>query len=329
MFEAPTPMKSILQALLLATSLFAAAQPAQAQPYSKGPITIVLPLAPGDAADTALRAMSEELSKLLQVPVTVANRPGAGGSIGVQSVIAGAKDGTVLLFTQNGPLTMRRALEPQAVSYDPGRDLVPLALTTRTPSLLVVRKDAPFANFRELIELAKKAPGTVRIGTAGAGSAGDVSVQIINALAGVDITSVPYRGAAPSVTDLLGGQIDGVILAQGAVAAHMKSGALRAVATSTHSPDLPQVPTLSDLGYPQEIQGVWLAFFAPAGVPADVVPALLPALEKAARNPAIAARLQPLGILQEWVPAERLAAEITKEYQAVQAIVKANAQRKP
>ena len=314
--------------LLLWLSLSPGLHGAAAQGAVRGPITIVLPLAPGDAADITLRAMADDLGRQLQVPVTVVNRPGAGGSIGVQSVVTGPKDGTVLLFTQNGPLTMRRALEPQAVTYDPGRDLVPLALTTRTPSVLVVRKDAPYKSFKDLVDAARKGAGAVRIGTAGAGSAGDVSVLIVNALTGVDITSVPYRGAAPAVTDVLGGQIDGVILAQGAVSAHLRSGALKALATSTHSPELPGVPTLSELGYAQDIQGVWLAFFAPAGVPADLAPALLPALEKAARNPATAARLRPLGILQEWLPGDALAAEVAHEYQSVLAIVKATAQRK-
>jgi tripartite-type tricarboxylate transporter receptor subunit TctC len=221
----------------------------RAQAYPKGPITIVLPLAPGDAADTALRAMSEELSRQLQVQVSVSNRPGAGGAIGVQAVVAAPKDGYTLLFTQNGPLTIRRVLEPQTVSYDPARDLTPLALTTRTPSILVVRKDSPFKTLRELLDHARTAPGAVRIGSAGTGSAGDVSVQILNALAGVDITSVPYKGAAPAVTDVLGGQVEGVVVGLGALSTHLRSGLLRGLAISSRVPDLTSVPTLAELGY--------------------------------------------------------------------------------
>jgi tripartite-type tricarboxylate transporter receptor subunit TctC len=304
--------KSWLAALFAA--LLALPLGAIAQAFPSGPITIVIPLAAGDSGDTTIRAMSEDLSRQLNVPILISNRPGAGGSIGVQAAIAAKKDGYTLLFTQNSPLTIRRVLEPQAASYDPARDLTPLGITTRTPSILVVRKDAPFHSFQELIAQARKAPGSVRIGTPGAGSSSDVSIQLINAMAGVDITAVPYKGASPAVTDVLGGQVEGVILALGAVSAHLKSGALKPLAISSPFPELPDVPTLSKLGYKQEIQGVWFGFFAPAGVPPEVAQVLVPALERTVKNPAIAARLQPLGIIQDWAPPQKLAADIAAEY---------------
>jgi tripartite-type tricarboxylate transporter receptor subunit TctC len=300
-----------------AFALLCSAPAAFAQAYPSTPINIVIPLATGDSGDTTLRAMSEELSRQLNAPIVVTNRPGAGGAIGVQSVIAGKKDGYTLLFTQNGPLTIRRVLEPQAASYDPLKDLTPLGISTRTPSILVVRKDSPLRSFQDLVAQAKKAPGSVRIGTPGAGSAADVSVQVINSVAGIDIAAIPYKGASPAVTDVLGGQVEGVILALGAVSAHLKAGNLRALAISSPFPELPDVPTLSKLGYKQEIQGVWFGFFAPAGVPPEVVNALLPALERTVKNPAIAARLQPLGIIQEWSPAPKMTAEIAAEYESV------------
>lgn len=315
-------IRNFLMPLAAAFAVLSAPLQLAAQGYPKMPITIVIPLAPGDAADTAARSMSEELSRQLQVPVLVSNRPGAGGAIGVQSVIGAKKDGYTLLYTQNSPLTIRRVLDPQIASYDPLKDLTPLALTTRTPSILVVRKDAPFNTFQDFVAQAKKTPGALHIGNAGTGSAGDLSVQIINALAGVDITSVPYKGAAPAVNDVLGGQVDAVILGLGAVSAHIKSGALKGLAISSRFPELPDVPTLAKLGYPQDILGVWLAFFAPAGLPAEVTRALLPALEKTTLNPAITARLLPLGIAQEWTPAQKLSAEIVTEHEAVARLAK-------
>lgn len=305
-------------AALLAACTFAALPLAsQAQAWPKGPVTVVVPLAAGDGGDTTARAMAEEISKELQVPVVVQNRPDAGGALGVQSVIAAKKDGYTVLFTQNSPLTIRRVLEPQAAAYDPLRELTPLAITTRTPSVLVVNKDAPFDTFQETVAYAKKHPGKVRIGNAGPGSAGDLSVQLINSAAGIEAVSVPYKGAAPAVTDALGGQVEGVILALGAVASHMKQGTLKAIAISSPFPDLPNVPTLSRLGYKQEILGVWFAWMLPAGTPPEVAQALVPALEKATRSPAISARLLPIGIVQDWEPANRLSAEITREHQTV------------
>ena len=302
---------------VVAAALAFALPPVFAQAWPKATINVVVPLAAGDGGDTTARAMGELLSRELDTPVVVVNKPGAGGALGVQSVIAAKKDGYTVLFTQNSPLTIRRVLEPAAANYDPLRELVPLAITTRTPSVLVVRKDAPFHTFQDMVAYAKKNPGKVRIGNAGPGSAGDLSVTLINAAAGTDMTSIPYKGAAPAVTDVIGGQVEGVILALGAVAAHMKAGTLKAVAISSPFPELPEVPTLTRLGYKQDILGVWFGWMLPAGTPAEVAQVLLPALQKAARDPAIAGRLLPLGIVQEWEPANRLSAEITREFDTV------------
>jgi tripartite-type tricarboxylate transporter receptor subunit TctC len=320
-----------LAALLLAacaSALLPLTSMAQAYPKA-GNITLVVPLAPGDAADTTARALADEMGRQLQATIVVSNRPGAGGSLGVQNVMAAKKDGYTLLFAQNSALTIRRVLEPQAAAYDPLKDLTPLGITTRSPSVLAVRKDAPYNTFQEMIAQAKKAPGSVRIGNPGPGSAGDLSIQLINGQAGVDMTSVPYKGAAPAVTDALGGQVDGVILALGALSAHLKSGALKPIVISSRYAELPDVPTLSKLGYKQDILGVWFGVFAPAGTPPEVVQALLPVLAKATENPAIAQRLLPLGIVQDWEPAPKLAAAITSEYDAVADLMRRMQAKKP
>ncbi|MDB5900290.1 MAG: tripartite tricarboxylate transporter substrate binding protein [Ramlibacter sp.] len=323
-------IRSFAGLLLVACTLATAPLSASAQAYPRGgTITLVVPLAPGDAADTTARALADEMGRLLQTTIVVSNRPGAGGSLGVQNVIAARKDGYTLLFAQNSALTIRRVLEPQAAAYDPLKDLTPLGITTRSPSVLVVRRDAPYNTFQEMIAQAKKAPGSVRIGTPGAGSAGDLSVQLINAQAGVDLSSIPYKGAAPVVSDMLGGQIDGAILALGALSAHIRSGALKPIAISSPFRELPDVPTLARLGYKQDILGIWFGVFAPAGTPPEVAQALLPALEKATENPSISQRLLPLGIVQDWEPAPRLAAAITSEHDAVADLMRRMQTRKP
>jgi len=306
-------------AALLAAALALSVLPpgASAQGWPKATITVVVPLAAGDGGDTTARAMSEVLGKELEVPVVISNRPGAGGTVGVQSVIAAKKDGYTVLFTQNSPLTIRRVLEPATASYDPLKELTPLAITTRTPTVLVVRKDAPYQSFQELVAYAKKHPGRIRIGNAGPGSSGDLSVQVINAEAGTDLDAIPYKGAAPAVTAVIGGQVEGVILALGVVAAHMKAGTLKAIAISSPYPELPEVPTLSKLGYHQDLLGVWFAWMLPAGTPADVVQTLTQALHKATRDGAITSRLLALGIVQDWEPAPQLASEITREFETI------------
>ena len=309
--------------ILGAASLLALPHLARANDYPKMPISVVTPLAAGDAADRAARLMGQELASLLGVAVTVANRPGAGGSLGTQSVIRAPKDGYTLLYAQNSPLTIRRVIEPDAANYDPLKDLIPLGLTTRSPSVLVVHKDAPFKTLKEMVEHAAKSTRGVQIGNAGPGSVGDISVQQMNAATGSSMTSINYKGAAPAVTDLLGGHIDGVILALGALSAHIRGGTLRAIAISSPSPEFPDVPTLRQLGYKADILGVWFGFFLPAGVPQNVVNTLLPALEKAARNPSIAAQLLPVGIVQEWGSAKALSEEITNEYRVVKDLLAA------
>lgn len=304
--------------ILGAASLLALPHLAYASDYPKMPISVVTPLAAGDAADRAARLMGQELASLLGTAVTVVNRPGAGGSLGTQSVIRAPKDGYTLLYAQNSPLTIRRVIDPDAANYDPLKDLIPLGLTTRSPSVLVVHKDAPFKTLKEMVEFAPKAPNGIRIGNAGPGSVGDISVQLMSNATGTPLNSVNYKGAAPAVTDLLGGHIDGVILALGALSGHIRAGTLRAIAISSPFPEFPTVPTLRQLGYKADLLGVWFGFFLPAGVPQSVVDTLLPALEKVARNTSIASQLQPAGIVQEWGSGKALADEITSEYRAIQ-----------
>ena len=152
-------MRWLADRICLACALVFLPAVVQAQPFPTRPITVVIPLAPGDAADIAARALGEEISRLLKTPVLSINRPGAGGAVGAHSVVQAKKDGQTLLFAQNSALTFRAVLDPQAITYDALRDLVPLGTASRTPSILAVRGDAPYKNFAELIDHAKKNPG--------------------------------------------------------------------------------------------------------------------------------------------------------------------------
>jgi tripartite-type tricarboxylate transporter receptor subunit TctC len=299
-----------------------AALSAEAQTFPAGPINVVIPLAPGDAADVSGRAMGEEISKLLNTPVLAVNRPGAGGALGTSSVVGAKKDGQTILFAPNAALTFRTVLDPKAASYDAAKDLVPLGVASRTPSVLVVRGDAPYKNLAELIEHAKKNPGRVHIGHPGAGSVSEFCIVLINALAGVDLTPVPHKGAAPAIVGLRGGHIEGVVLALGALSPHIKSGAFRGVVTSSRVPEFADIPTMRELGYPEELFGIWFGFLAPAGIPEDARKALVGAIEQAVRQPAISARLAPLGILQSYAAPEAMAAEVREEFKRVSEMAK-------
>ena len=316
-------MKKSLPGLLFAVALVVAAgTSALAQGYPKGPINLVIPYAPGDATDLAARLMAEELSRLLKVPVLVINRPGAGGALGVESAVKANKDGYTILITNNGTLVFRRILDPGTSSFDPEKDLVPLGLATRMPSVLAMRSNLPYRNLAELVEFAKANPGRVRFGTAGAGTLGDFSVVHVNALTGAGITIVPFKGASPALTDLLGGHIEGVAVALGVVSSHVKSGALKAIAISSRFPEFPDVPTLVDLGHRHNIYGFWVGFFAPAGIPAEVSSVLVPAIENVVKNPGIAAKLLPRGLVQEYGSPDMLLNEMREEYRAIEAVAR-------
>jgi tripartite-type tricarboxylate transporter receptor subunit TctC len=315
-------MKSLLSSLTVVLLLVIATPYLRAQAYPHQTISVVMPLAAGDAADIACRAMAEELSKLLKVPVIVINKPGAGGTLGTDSVVKAKKDGYTILLTNNAALIYNRILTPESVQYDPFKDLMPLGLATRFPLLLIVRPDAPYKSFNELVEFSKKNPGKIRVGTVGAGSVGHFTLEIINSLTGAGLTMVPFKGASPGVTALLGGHVEGGMLALGTLVSHIKSGAMKGILASNKIPEYPEIPTLAQLGYRENLLGVWLGFFAPAGVPAEVTKALIPAIEKAVKEPAVVSKLAGLGMVQDYMAPEKLFAEVREEHRIVEEIAK-------
>ena len=315
-------MKHVAQWIVLAIAPVCLAAFAQAQTFPAGPISVVVPLAPGDAADVSARAMGEEISKLLNTPVIAVNRPGAGGAIGAGSVVKAKKDGQTILFAPNAALIFRAVLDPQSVTYDALRDFVPLGIASRTPSVLVVRSDAPHRNLADLIDHSKKNPGRTHIGHPGTGSVSDFCVRLINAITGSDLVPVPHTGAAPAIAALRGGHIDGVVLALGALGTHIRSGAFRGIVTSNRVPEFADLPTMRELGYPEDLFGIWFAFLAPADIPEEARKALVGAVEQVVKAPAIAAKLAPLGILQSYASPEQMTAEIREEFKRVSEMAK-------
>jgi tripartite-type tricarboxylate transporter receptor subunit TctC len=156
----------------------------------------------------------------------------------------------------------------------------------------------------------------------GTGSIGHFSVEVLNALTGAGLTPVPFKGGAPAITALLGGHVEVTALSVGATSGHLKSGAMRGLVVSSKSPAFPEIPTLTELGYPQNLPGIWFAFYAPAGLPPQVTQVLVPAIEKVVKDPAIAARLAPLGVVQDYAPPDKVIAEIREEHRVLEDVAR-------
>jgi tripartite-type tricarboxylate transporter receptor subunit TctC len=312
--------RSIVRALACALVF---ASHAWAQSYPSRPIDFIIPLAAGDATDTAARAIADSLARDLKVAIVPVNKPGAGGALGTDLVVKGPKDGTMIGIPNNAALVFRALLDPSSANYDPLKDLTPLALAMRSPSILVVGADQPFRTFKEMVEYSKKHPGKVRIGTAGTGSVGDFCVQTINSVTNAGLTMVPFKGAVPAVTAMRGNHIEGVVLALGTMVGHLQAGVVRGIVISSKWSDFSSIPTMEELGYKQPLFGVWTGIFAPAGIAPEVSRVLVPALERAIRAPDLAARLKPLGILADYSPPDKLVAEIKEEQERVRTIGKA------
>jgi tripartite-type tricarboxylate transporter receptor subunit TctC len=293
-----------------------------AQKYPDRPITLVIPMAPGDGLDIAGRLMGEELSKLLKVPIVPLNKPGATATLGTDMVVKAKKDGYTILLTNCASLVNAKILQPEIVPYDPFKDLTPLGLCTVVPLIIVARKDAPYKNVKELVDYAKKNPGKIRYGTSGANSTGDLNVWLFQMFTRVEMIMVPFKGASPAVTALLGGHIDVVSIAITPLLSHLRSKEIKGIVISKKPPEFPDIPTIKQLGYSHNLLDSWNAYFAPSEVPTEITETLVPAIENVVRNPAIASKLADLGIQSEYEPPDKIFIRMSEEYKVVEEIAK-------
>jgi tripartite-type tricarboxylate transporter receptor subunit TctC len=293
-----------------------------AQTYPNRPIHVIIPMPPGDALDITGRVMVDALADLLKATIVPMNKVGAGGVAGTDFVAKSKNDGYTLLMVNSAPIISGIILHPEDAKYDPFKDLEPLGMTTVTPTVITVRRDSPHKNLMELAEFTKKNPGKVRCATPGQGTLADMNLALFKNLTGADLVMVPFKGAVPGITALLGGHTEVATSAITPVIDHLRSGELRGLVISKKSPEFPNIPTLKDLGAQNDFFGVWFAFFAPAGIPAEVKEKLVPAIEKVAKDPEIVSRIGKMGMLQEYVPPGRLFQDWTKEYKLAEEIAK-------
>jgi tripartite-type tricarboxylate transporter receptor subunit TctC len=282
----------------LAIAALAAVLPvgaAQAQDYPSRPVRLIVPFAAGGGTDTISRIIAQALSEQLKGTVVVENVGGAGGSIGTAQVAKAAADGYTLL-SATPSITINPHIQ-RNVAYSVLRDFVPVAQVTTSPAVLIANKEFPAKSVADLIALARAKPGKISYGSAGIGSFNFLAAELFKAMAGVDITHIPYRGTGPALIDLIGGRIEVQFENAPAVLGQIRNGELKAIAVGTagRSAILPELPTIADT-VPGYESSSWLGLLAPAATPRPVIERLNAAINKALADEAIRKRLDALGV---------------------------------
>jgi tripartite-type tricarboxylate transporter receptor subunit TctC len=276
----------------LALSENAGAQPASRQ------IRLVVPFPAGGPTDIVARPLAKMLGDALKSIVVIDNRGGAGGSLGADTVARSAPDGRTLLMATVGTHAINPALYKK-LSYDAVSDFTPLALVALAPVTIVVHPSQPAKTVADLVALAKRQPGKLNYGSAGAGTPGHLTGEMFKTATGIDIQHVPYRGSAPAVTDLIGGQLQIMFDPLQSVLSNVQGGKLRAIAVSSkvRSPILSDVATIAESGYDGFETTAWWGVFGPAKLPANMAEMLGGEIERIVRSEAFRGNLEPLGVL--------------------------------
>ena len=264
---------------------------ARAQAWPSKPIRFVVPFAPGGSSEIVARTTAVELGKALGQSVYVDNKPGGAGNVAMQEV-ARADDQHTLILGHIGTLAVNPYIFDK-LPYDPNKDFKPISLLAKVPSLYLVRPDLPVNNLKEFVAYAKKNPGKLNYGSAGNGSAGHLAMEYLKMASETFILHVPYRGTGPQLTDLMAGRLDAASVGAPAVMQFIKAGKLRCIATGTTTriPQLPEVPTVAEQGFPGFEMTQWYGLLAPASLPQPALDKLALAAAAALKQPGSAEKL--------------------------------------
>ncbi len=268
---------------------------ATAQTYPAKSVSMVIPFPAGGAVDIVCRTVAQRLAEIWKQPVTALNRPGAGGNIGVESVVRSPADGYTLLCASTA-LSINPALT-QKLPYDVMRDLLPVSQLVVTPNVLVVHPSVPAKSVRELTALAKSKPDRLTGGSAGSGTSAHLSLELYKSLAGVKIVQVAYKGSAPSLIGVVGGETDIAFLPTSVVNPHVAAGRLRALAVTTakRSKTLPDVPTMDEAGTKGYEAAAWSAILAPAGTAPAVINTIYAGITESFKSPSVQSTFEKIG----------------------------------
>jgi tripartite-type tricarboxylate transporter receptor subunit TctC len=271
------------------------AAPAAAQDYPSRPIRLIVPFAAGGPADMLARAIAPSMSAALKGTIVIENKGGAGGAIGVDAVVKSPADGYTIGLSGPGALVSVPFMT--AVPYNVQRDIAPIARVATVSGVIVAGPKSGYKALADLIADAKARPGQINFGSAGSGTTTHLAGELLNLEAGIKLVHVPYRGAAPALTDLLGGHVQALLPDLPAVLEQVRSGAVVALALTSpnRSPFVPELPTTSELGLPRVISYSFYGLVAPAGIPADVRTRIQDAAIAALASPDVLRQIATLG----------------------------------
>jgi tripartite-type tricarboxylate transporter receptor subunit TctC len=307
-------MEKTLFAIAALAGVLSISGTAAADVFPGKPLRIVVPFAAGGAIDIIVRASAQQLAKELGQPVLIDNRPGAGGNIGADMVAKSAADGYTLLAGTSATHGVNPGLYAK-LPYDARRDFVPIAHIAGVPNVLVVTPASGIRSVDDLVRQARANPGKLSYGSAGSGTSLHLAGELFRSEARVDLLHVPYKGAAPATTDLLGGQITMMFNTVPVALPLIRSGKLTALAVTARQRHfaLPDVPTFAEKGYPSVESSTWVGLFAPAGTPREIVDQVAKALGRALRDQSVADLLRQQGAEPQFMGADAFARYVDSE----------------
>lgn len=315
-------VKKVLSIVGVLVAVSAAAVPARAA-FPEKAIKVVVPFAPGGGTDSITRTLAVGMGQALGQSVIVENKPGAGTIIGSDMVAKSTPDGYTLVMA-----TFAHAVNPSLMAklpFDPSKDFMAISMVARGPNVLVVKADSAIKTVKDLVDTAKAQPGKLSYASQGNGTSAHLAGEMFENIVKVKMLHIPYRGAGPAMTDLLGGQVDMMFATAAAVAPHVSSGKLRAIAVTTaeRSPAMKNVPTIAETAPGYSVDS-WYGLFAPAGTPAEVIIKLNQAVRQAAQADEVKKKLEPEGLVVTTGTPQELEAFVKREELRWKQIVKEN-----
>lgn len=290
---------------------------AQTSTYPNRPITLVSPFAAGGTSDTIARALARELESDLKQTVIVVNRPGAGGTIGIASVVSAAPDGHTLVLGGLGSIIFPTVVHKGRIKYDPAKDLVPIGSVGLAPTVIVARGTLPVSTLAEFVTLARGQPNKFSFASAGVGGTLHVAGVLLERDAGIALNHVPYKGGAPAMTDVAAGNVDIALADMTLAQPFLQSGKIKplAIASAQRSASLPDVPTTTEVGLKSVRMDTWYGLFASAATPAVILDRLQASLERARKGAALEQALKFQGIAPVTVSAAEFKAAVRQDFE--------------